>query len=87
MDTNKLRTFLNATSAGKNSKCTVRHKHDLLFKRRVQFAATLKLVLLNRMAINQWLHYIYLATIADCLCQWPHEKQTHYQTLGFNQLP
>jgi len=57
------------------------------FKRSVQFAASLKLVLLQRMAINRWLQYTYLPTIADCVCESPHKKQTHYQTLNFNHLP
>ena len=53
----------------------------IFFKRCVKFAATFRLVLLERLCISKWLAQIYLPLIADCLCGSPKNKKSHYQSL------
>lgn len=57
------------------------------FKRCQKFASTLRQILLQRLSIINWLKHIYLPLIADCLCEAPKEKQTHYQTFKINEKP
>lgn len=59
----------------------------VFFKRCVKFAATFRLVLLKKLSISKWLQQIYLPLIADCKCEKPKNKQTHYQTLNINIKP
>lgn len=59
----------------------------IFFKRCVKFAASLRLVLLKKFSITYWLEQIYLPLIADCLCEPPKNKQTHYQSLEINIKP
>ena len=59
----------------------------VFFKRSRQFATTLRLVILKKMAIKTWLKDIYLPLIEDCLCNAPNKKQTHYQSFSFNEVP
>lgn len=56
----------------------------IFFKRCIKFAASLRLVLLKRFKITHWLEQIYLPLIADCLCESPKNKRTHYQSLEIN---
>jgi Transposase DDE domain len=59
----------------------------IFFKRCTKFTSTLRLVLLKRLSIIKWLEQIYLPLIADCACEAPRNKQTHYQTLKMNIIP
>jgi hypothetical protein len=59
----------------------------VFFKRSLKFAATLRLVLLKKFSITAWLKHIYIPLIEDCLCEAPKKKQTHYESLNFNNKP
>ena len=54
----------------------------MFFKRCLKFATTLRMVLLKRMGVTQWLKYVYLPLVIDCICEAPVSKQTHYETLS-----
>jgi IS4 transposase len=54
----------------------------MFFKRCLKFATTLRLVLQKRMGVTQWLKYIYLPLVIDCICEAPVNKRTHYETLS-----
>ena len=59
----------------------------IFFKRCVKFGASFKLVILKKLSVSKWLAQIYLPLIADCLCEAPKNKQTHYQSLKINIKP
>ena len=59
----------------------------IFFKRCVKFSTTFKLVILKKLSVSKWLEQIYLPLIADCLCEAPKNKQTHYQSLKINIKP
>lgn len=59
----------------------------IFFKRSIQFRATFRLVLLKKLSINKWLEEMYLPLIADCACEAPKNKQSHYETLKINIKP
>ena len=54
------------------------------FKRSLKFAATLRLVLLNKFSADIWLKEIYKPLVIDCLCMPPHKQCTHYEYLKIN---
>lgn len=54
----------------------------MFFKRCLKFATTLRLVLQKRMGVTQWLKYVYLPLVIDCICEAPVNKRTHYETLS-----
>jgi len=51
------------------------------FKRCLGFSNTLRLVVLNKLAITKWLTQIFLPLIDNTACEAPAGKQTHYQIL------
>lgn len=58
------------------------------FKRCRQFSHTLRLVILRRIKLNEWLKRIFLPLIENTKCESPAKKQTHYQTLySLNHIP
>ena len=59
----------------------------IFFKRCLKFTATFRMVLLKRLSISKWLEQIYLPLIANCACEAPKKKQTHYQSLKINIKP
>lgn len=52
------------------------------FKRCIQFNHSLRLVILKRFKLNNWLSQIFLPLIDNTLCEPPSKKKTHYQTLN-----
>ena len=56
----------------------------VFFKRCLKFTETFRLVLLKRLSITKWLKQIYLPLIADCACEAPKDKKSHYHTLKMN---
>lgn len=52
------------------------------FKRCLGFSSTLRLVVLNKLAITKWLTQIFLPLIDNTACEAPAGKQTHYQILN-----
>lgn len=59
----------------------------IFFKRCIKFTATFRMVLLKKLSITKWLEQIYLPLIADCACEAPKNKKSHYQTLQINIKP
>ena len=59
----------------------------IFFKRCVRFTASFRLVLMKQLSITKWLKQIYLPLIADCACEAPKNKQSHYQSLKINMNP
>lgn len=51
------------------------------FKRCLGFSSTLRLVVLNKLAITEWLTQIFLPFIDNTACEAPAGKQTHYQVV------
>ncbi|MBX3255891.1 MAG: IS4 family transposase [Chitinophagaceae bacterium] len=56
----------------------------MFFKRSIQFAYTLRMVLLNKLSISEWLGNTYLPLVIDCVCSPPKGKHTHFQSLQIN---
>ncbi|MBX3238785.1 MAG: IS4 family transposase [Chitinophagaceae bacterium] len=57
----------------------------MFFKRSLQFAYSLRMVLLNKLSIVEWLENTYLPLVIDCVCSPPKGKHTHFQTLEINK--
>ena len=51
------------------------------FKRCIQFSHSLRLVILRRVKLKNWLNHTFLPLIENTRCEPPANKQTHYQIL------
>jgi hypothetical protein len=58
------------------------------FKRCQQFLHSLRLVVLKKIKLHEWLKKNFLTLIENTKCEHPAKKQTHYQILNLlNELP